>query len=389
MRRLKLGSIAKISAGNGAPQKKELFKDGKYPFFRTSDVGAVHYSKNLDTVRDYLNEDGIIGLKKFNKGTILFPKSGASTYLNHRAIMGVDGYVVSHLGAIEANPELVNNVFLYYFLTTVDAKSLNQDQDYPSLKNSVIGSIEVPLPPLSEQRRVVEMLDAALLKIDQATQLTRENIRNTEYLYKSKYDELTRNVEGASVALSEVCEIAVKLVDPRDDPYSSCLHIGAANIEQKTGALRDLKTAKEEKLISSKFPFDKNTVLYSKIRPYLMKVVRPDFSGICSADIYPLTVKSGFDKDYLYYILLSPGFTNYAIQGSQRAGMPKVNREHLFAYRFDLPNLKDQKLLVGKLDQLSMVTNVATKRYEEKLQNLSLLRESVLNKSFSQIGVEY
>ena len=47
-------------------------------------------------------------------------------------------------------------------------------------------------------------------------------------------------------------------------------------------------------------------MLYNKIRPYLKKVARPDFSGLCSADMYPLEVDSEkISRDFLYYILLS------------------------------------------------------------------------------------
>ena len=82
----KLGEVCDISAGNSAPQKKEFFKNGKFPFFRTADVGKVHISNNLTVAKDYLNKNGIKGLKLFKKGTILLPKSGASTFLNHRVI---------------------------------------------------------------------------------------------------------------------------------------------------------------------------------------------------------------------------------------------------------------------------------------------------------------
>lgn len=69
-------------------------------------------------------------------------------------------------------------------------------------------------------------------------------------------------------------------------------------------------------------------VLYSKIRLYLMKVINCDFQGICSADIYPLlSFKGKMTKDFLYHLLLTKDFTDYAIVGSQRAGMLKVNCE--------------------------------------------------------------
>ena len=74
---------------------------------------------------------------------------------------------------------------------------------------------------------------------------------------------------------------------------------------------------------------------------------------MCSADIYPLAPSTDrITRDYLYYLLLSKPFTDYAIQGSARAGMPKVNRDHLFAYRVWLPAVKAQQELAQQLDAL-------------------------------------
>ncbi len=110
--------------------------------------------------------------------------------------------------------------------------------------------------------------------------------------------------------------------------FQNLIHIGAGNIESNKGTLIDLKTAKEENLISGKLQFDETMALYSKIRPYLKKIVKCDFRGLCSADIYPLTpFEENITKEFLYYLLSSNHFTNYAIEGSQRAGMPKVNRK--------------------------------------------------------------
>lgn len=77
----KLGEVANVSSGNSAPQDKELFKNGIYPFIRTSDAGQIKKGI-INSCVDYLNGTGIKGLKLYRKGTILFPKSGASTFLN-------------------------------------------------------------------------------------------------------------------------------------------------------------------------------------------------------------------------------------------------------------------------------------------------------------------
>lgn len=165
---VELGEIADISTGNSAPQKEELFKNGKYPFVRTSDVGAVHLTDNLRKVRDYLSEEGIKGLRLFKKGTILFPKSGASTFLNHRAMLGMDAYVVSHLATISPDENKVLPKYLYNMLVRVDARDLTPDQAYPSLKSNDLKTIKIPLPPIEIQREIVAELDGYQKIIDAA-----------------------------------------------------------------------------------------------------------------------------------------------------------------------------------------------------------------------------
>jgi len=181
------------------------------------------------------------------------------------------------------------------------------------------------------------------------------------------------------VRLSDVCGISSMLIDPRRTQYLQMPHVGGANIESMTGKLLDLKTAEQEGLKSAKFLFDEQMVLYSKIRPYLMKVARPDFRGLCSADIYPLSPSDGrLNRNFLFHLLLTPTFTDYAITGSARAGMPKVNRDHLFAFVFHLPSLAEQQRIVGILDEAFDGIATAKANAEKNLQNANALFESHL-----------
>jgi len=161
---VRLDEVAEVKAGNSAPQDKSLFIDGRYPFVRTSDVGLIKIGR-LNSARDLLNERGIQKLKLFPKGTVLFPKSGASTFLNHRVMLDIDAYVASHLAAIKANNECLLDSYLWYFLQTIDAVQLVADSAYPSLKADAINEINIPLPPLAEQQRIVAKLDAAFAEI--------------------------------------------------------------------------------------------------------------------------------------------------------------------------------------------------------------------------------
>ncbi|MBS4015967.1 MAG: N-6 DNA methylase [Candidatus Latescibacteria bacterium] len=183
---VRLGVVAVVSAGNSAPQGEEFFINGTFPFYRTFDVGAVHLSDNLINVRDRLNNKGIKGLTLYKKGTILFPKSGASTFLNHRVIIGLDGYVSSHLATINVDEKKINNLFLYYLLIHIDARTLTHDQSYPSLRLSEIENIQIPLPLLKVQNEIVAEIQNEQKAVDNCKLL----IAKYEQKIKSKIAEV-------------------------------------------------------------------------------------------------------------------------------------------------------------------------------------------------------
>lgn len=185
-----LGEIAEVSSGNSAPQDEAMYADGTYPFIRTSDVGAVHLSKSFKVVKDYLNEKAIPGLRLFPRGTILMPKSGASTYLNHRVITDIDAYVSSHLATIRGLNTQVLTEYLYEFLTLVDARTLKVGSDYPSLNLNDIKGIKVPLPPLFIQQ---ELVDACAV-IDAEYESSRMAIEE----YRKKIGEVFSRLEIVS-----------------------------------------------------------------------------------------------------------------------------------------------------------------------------------------------
>jgi len=161
-RSVELKEIAEIKSGNPAPQDDRYFDGGEFPFIRTSDVGAVHYSDNFIGSADKVNQTAVdeLRLRLFPAGTILFPKSGASTFLNHRVLLGEPAYVSSHLACIVCDEERVLSKYAYHILRCVDARKITPDQAYPSLRLTHIGNIPIPLPSLAVQRRIVAEIEA-------------------------------------------------------------------------------------------------------------------------------------------------------------------------------------------------------------------------------------
>jgi type I restriction enzyme S subunit len=139
-------------------------------------------------------------------------------------------------------------------------------------------------------------------------------------------------------------------VDSRDKPYSEMLHVGPENITEGSGQLVGCQTAGELNLISGKYLFTPDDVLYSKIRPYLRKIALPDFTGVCSADMYPLRPRSGeLVREYLFAWLLSARFTAQAVSFQNRTGIPKINRQQLDSTSIALPPPQEQRAIAQVL----------------------------------------
>ena len=378
-----LSEIAEVGAGNSAPQKKELFINGRHPFIRTSDVGQIRKGFINSSV-DNLNDEGIKKLKIKKKGTILFPKSGASTFLNHRVMMEIDGYVSSHLATIKAKDSVALDRYLLYFLITIDAKDLMQDIAYPSLKISDISAIEIPLPPLPEQQRIVAILDETFSAIDKAKANAEQNLKNAKELFESylnkvfagSTDTKTKHKNWEEKKLGEVIEY-----DKNQNIHKGLPFVGLENIESNSGKFIGSLSPQEVK--SSTFYFNKQHVLYGRLRPYLNKVLLPDFEGHCSTEIFPIKVSKKITREFLFYWLIL-GSTVKKINATWTgARMPRANMNQVLEFNFSFPSLKEQQAIVHKLDTLRIETQKLESIYQKKILLLEELKKSILQKAFS------
>jgi type I restriction enzyme S subunit len=364
----KLGDVCENLDNKRIPITQNKRTRGEIPYYGAS--GIVDYVSEYIFNEDLLcvSEDGANLLARTYP--IAFSISGKTWVNNHAHVLRFENFTTQKIVEI-----YLNSIRLDDYISGMAQPKLNQ---------AMLNKIPIPLPPLSEQQRIVSFLDEAFTAIDKALANAQQNLKNTKELFESYLQGVFDNGDWETKTLDEVCEISSKLIDPRKPEFQNIIHVGAGNIESKTGLLSDLKTAKEENLISGKFLFDESMVLYSKIRPYLMKVVNCNFQGLCSADIYPLKpFEKEITKDYLYHLLLTKEFTEYAILGSQRAGMPKVNREHLFAYKLKLPSLEEQQTIVRQLDTLREETQKLERIYQQKIADLEELKKSILQKAFA------
>jgi type I restriction enzyme S subunit len=123
-------------------------------------------------------------------------------------------------------------------------------------------------------------------------------------------------------------------------------------IEGHTGVVLEKPRKIADSIGNSTFTFDTGHVLYSKLRPYLNKVVCPDEPGIATTELIPLRPHSAIlDRKFLAYYLRSPRFLSYASQYVVGAKMPRVISDRFWQHEIPLPPLSEQRRIVEILDQ--------------------------------------
>lgn len=388
----KLGDICKVSAGNSAPQKKELFKNGIYPFFRTADVGRVRISNNLIEAKDYLNDVGIEGLRLFKKGTILLPKSGASTFLNHRVILGVDGYVASHLATINTDEKILNNDYLFHLLKQTRAQDLIQDHKYPSLNLSIIKEIEISFPKsLDEQKRIVGILDEAFENIDQAKAIAEQNLKNIEELFNSELQNIFSNNsdEWETKKLGEVTIIArggsprpIKEYITQSDDGVNWIKIGDVSESSKYITSTKQKI-KKEGVRRSRMVYPGNFLLSNSMsfgRPYILKI-----EGCIHDGWLVLAVNNEIvDSNFLYNFLSSAIAYKQLDDMAQGSTVRNINIQIAEKLILSYPkSLAEQRKIVERLDELKEKVDEGSAILRSKIAALDELKKSLLQKAFN------
>ena len=159
---------------------------------------------------------------------------------------------------------------------------------------------------------------------------------------------MAAGADWSQTAFGDCALLVGDKVDPAscgDIPYIGLEHIGQ-------GTLSLLGNGTAADVESTKTAFRAGDILFGKLRPYFRKVVRPDFDGICSTDIWAVRPKAGVDAGFLFYLMASEAFVDFASQGSEGTRMPRAQWEHAARYAVHHPPVAEQCAIAHVLGAL-------------------------------------
>ena len=128
---------------------------------------------------------------------------------------------------------------------------------------------------------------------------------------------------------------------------------------------------------SSAVHFQAGDVLYGRLRPYLNKVVRPDFEGLCSAEFIVFSGNSCLDSRFLQYLLNSSKFVSYATHLNE-GDRPRVDYTQISAFPIRLAPIEEQHRIVAEIEKQFTRLDVGVAALKRVQANLKRYRASVL-----------
>jgi type I restriction enzyme S subunit len=257
-------------------------------------------------------------------------------------------------------------------------KQIEENTPYVTVKHLSTGDIkqvEIPLPSLDEQRRIAGILQ----KADRLRRLRRYARRLSDsYLQPVFLEMFDHGFINEKAKFSEVVKIDRKIASKKD--CSTLPYIGLEHIEKDSGKLINEYKKEQLNMLATNFRFTPRHVLLGKLRPYLNKVLLPNFDGVCTTEILPLLPADGeVERSYLFVYLKSQVFVKWASNNVSGANLPRLAPEMLADYMLPLPPISLQR----KFDVIFQQYVNIKKREAESERQAEHLFQSLLQGAFS------
>jgi type I restriction enzyme S subunit len=133
------------------------------------------------------------------------------------------------------------------------------------------------------------------------------------------------------------------------------------DIEKETGKIVNYCFAKNRKITGDKVVFHSGQILYSKLRPYLKKILVAPKNGICTPELVPFSMIGAFENAYILYVLKAPHIDFVINSVTYGVKMPRVGTDTMVNLLIPVPPLAEQKRIVAKIEELLPLID----RYEE------------------------
>lgn len=393
---VRLGAIAEIVTGGTPSKKHPEYYGGNFPFYKPSDLdqGRLTYDAS-----EYLSEEG----KNVSR---IIPKN--STAVCCIGSIGKCGYLMcegtTNQQINSAIPK-INSLCLYYYLCTEnfvqDLLSMASATTIAIVNKSKMESCAFPLPPLSEQQRIVERIEELFAKLDEAKERLQEvadsfAVRKAAILHKAFTGELTkqwRRENGVSdesweeKTIGNICSSLKYGTSKKSSDDGEVVVLRMGNLQNGEIDWSNLAYTSDEEDIK-KYLLKPGDILFNRTNSPELVGKTSIYRGEMPAIYAGYLIKLDYEKnivvgDYLNYYLNSSKAKEYYMQvKTDGVSQSNINAKKIGEFEIPLPSLPEQHEIVRLIDDLLARERAAQQAAEQALASIDLMKKSILARAF-------
>lgn len=355
-----------LKSGDNLPAKKQV--EGPYPVYGGNGIAGYH------------NEYNITG------DNILIGRVGALCGNIHHT----NGKVW-----VTDNAFVVNKIATYWDINflTLELKYLKLNQyasqtAQPVISNKSMKDVRLFLPPLSEQKEIVEYLDSSFAKIDKLKENAAKNLEEAKALFQSALKNALEPKEGWEEKMLK--ELTNKISDGSHNPptglsYSEYRMLSSKNVRNDNFSFDNPRYLSEDDFQkeNKRTQLEKGDVLLTIVGAGLGDCCVYNFDDVIVFQRSVSVLKPNYDKITSRFLMYSMQFRYDDIRKKSNGAAQKgIYLKQLAAYSIKLPSIKEQQSIVSHLDSLSEKVNTLQRNYSRICDECDALKQAILRQVF-------
>lgn len=397
---VRLGAVCFFE--NGYAFKSDKFSSEKgIPVIRISNIkeNNVDLDDCIKTLEENIDEKFIV-----HQGDLLIAMSGATTGKNGVYMSANMAYLNQRVGNIKVkNKELLIEKFRNFYIANMQNEILNTAYGgaQPNISSQKMSVMTFPLPPLSEQQRIVERIEELFAKLDEAKERLQEvvdsfAVRKAAILHKAFTGELTkqwRRENGVSdesweeKTIGEICSSLKYGTSKKSSDDGEVVVLRMGNLQNGEIDWSNLSYTSDEEDIK-KYLLKSGDVLFNRTNSPELVGKTSIYRGEMPAIYAGYLIKLDYEKnivvgDYLNYYLNSSKAKEYYMQvKTDGVSQSNINAKKIGEFEIPLPTLSEQHEIVRLIDDLLARERKAQQAAEQALASSDLMKKSILARAF-------
>lgn len=397
---VRLGAVCFFE--NGYAFKSDKFSSEKgIPVIRISNIkeNNVDLDDCIKTLEENIDEKYIV-----HQGDLLIAMSGATTGKNGVYMSANIAYLNQRVGNIKVkNKELLIEKFRNFYIANMQNEILNTAYGgaQPNISSQKMSVMTFPLPPLSEQQRIVERIEELFAKLDEAKERLQEvaesfAVRKAAFLHKAFTGELTqqwRLENGVSdesweeKTIGEICSSLKYGTSKKSSDDGEVVVLRMGNLQNGEIDWSNLAYTSDEEDIK-KYLLKSGDVLFNRTNSPELVGKTSIYRGEMPAIYAGYLIKLDYEKnivvgDYLNYYLNSSKAKEYYMQvKTDGVSQSNINAKKIGEFEIPLPTLSEQHEIVRLIDDLLARERAAQQAAEQALASIDLMKKSILARAF-------